>query len=62
MAERRNSVGAGGKEFVVTRLFNATEEERKTFEEGYTSMQEGFKGTLDQLDEYLMGVTKGDSK
>ncbi len=41
---------------------NATEEEQKTFEEGYLSMQEGFKGTLDQLDDYLMTVTKGESK
>jgi uncharacterized protein YndB with AHSA1/START domain len=32
---------------------NATEEERKTFEAGHQSMQQGFKGTLDQLAEYL---------
>ena len=32
---------------------NATEEERKTFEDGHKSMQQGFKGTLDQLDDYL---------
>lgn len=32
---------------------NATEEERKTFESGRASMQQGFKGTLDQLAEYL---------
>jgi uncharacterized protein YndB with AHSA1/START domain len=32
---------------------NATEEERKTFKEGFSSMQQGFKGTLDQLEEYL---------
>ncbi len=32
---------------------NATEQERKTFEDGSGSMQQGFKGTLDQLDGYL---------
>jgi uncharacterized protein YndB with AHSA1/START domain len=37
---------------------NATEEERKTFQEGRGSMQQGFKGTLDQLDVYLASVQK----
>ena len=37
---------------------NATAEERKTFEEGRGSMQQGFKGTLDQLDTYLAAVQK----
>lgn len=32
---------------------NETEEERKTFEGGHKSMQQGFKGTLDQLTDYL---------
>ncbi|MCU1334596.1 MAG: hypothetical protein JWO19_177 [Bryobacterales bacterium] len=32
---------------------NATEEERRTFEEGRGSMKQGFTGTLDQLDKYL---------
>jgi uncharacterized protein YndB with AHSA1/START domain len=32
---------------------NATTEERKTFKEGHGSMQQGFKGTLDQLESYL---------
>lgn len=32
---------------------SATELERKTFEAGHKSMQQGFKGTLDQLAEYL---------
>lgn len=32
---------------------NATEEERKTFEAGFQSMQKGFTGTLDQLADYL---------
>jgi uncharacterized protein YndB with AHSA1/START domain len=35
---------------------NATEEERKTFEEGFTSMHKGFSGTLDQLAEYLAKI------
>ncbi|MBZ5492528.1 MAG: SRPBCC domain-containing protein [Acidobacteriia bacterium] len=37
---------------------NATEEERRTFQEGRGSMQQGFKGTLDQLDAYLVSVQK----
>ena len=32
---------------------NATEAERKTFEAGRKSMQQGFAGTLDQLADYL---------
>jgi uncharacterized protein YndB with AHSA1/START domain len=32
---------------------NATEEEEKTFDAGRQSMQQGFKGTLDQLEEFL---------
>jgi uncharacterized protein YndB with AHSA1/START domain len=32
---------------------NATDEEYKIFEENTASMQQGFKGTLDQLEEYL---------
>jgi len=32
---------------------NATEEEIKTFETNFDSMQKGFAGTFDQLDEYL---------
>jgi len=35
---------------------NATEQERKTFEAGFESMQQGFKATLDQLAEYLAKV------
>ena len=35
---------------------NATEEERRTFKEGFSSMQQGFKGTLDQLEEHLVKV------
>jgi uncharacterized protein YndB with AHSA1/START domain len=32
---------------------DATESERKAFEGGRESMQKGWKGTLDQLDEYM---------
>ena len=32
---------------------NATEEERKTFDAGHDSMQQGWSGTLDQLADYL---------
>ena len=32
---------------------NATASERKTFEAGYESMKQGFRGTLDQLADYL---------
>jgi uncharacterized protein YndB with AHSA1/START domain len=41
---------------------NATEEERKTFEAGYKSMQQGFTGMMDQLDEYFSNITKGKIK
>ncbi len=33
---------------------NATEEERAAFEAGLASMDQGFKGTFDQLDEFLL--------
>ena len=32
---------------------NATDEERKTFEAGFESMEKGFGGTFDQLAEYV---------
>jgi uncharacterized protein YndB with AHSA1/START domain len=35
------------------RPINATAEERKTFADGFESMQKGFGGTLDQLAQYL---------
>jgi uncharacterized protein YndB with AHSA1/START domain len=35
---------------------HATAEERKTFKDGHKSMEQGFKGTLDQLAEYLAKV------
>lgn len=38
---------------------NATEEECRTFEEGFSSMQQGFSGTFDQLDEYLAHLLQG---
>lgn len=33
--------------------YSATESERKTFEAGRDSMQQGYTGTLDQLADYL---------
>ena len=35
---------------------NATEEERKTFDENHESMRQGWTGTLDRLTEYLTRV------
>ncbi len=42
---------------------NATAEERKTFEDGFDSMQKGWGGTFQQLGEYLAqaGGAKGGS-
>lgn len=34
--------------------FNANPEEQKTFEEGFSSMNQGFSGTINQLEEYLL--------
>jgi uncharacterized protein YndB with AHSA1/START domain len=36
---------------------NATEEEHATFESNVKNVQQGFKGTFDQLEEYLAGNT-----
>ncbi len=46
---------AGGKTRFTVRWspHNATEEERKTFDAGQASMQQGWSGTLDQLTAYL---------
>jgi uncharacterized protein YndB with AHSA1/START domain len=38
--------------------YNATEEERKTFAEGHKSMQQGWRGTLDQFEAYLAEVQR----
>ena len=48
----------GDKTLLTTRAaaFNATEEERKVFEAGFGSMQQGFGGTWDQLAAYLPTV------
>lgn len=35
---------------------NASDEERQTFEAGIPSMNQGFGGTFDQLDEYLISI------
>ncbi len=37
---------------------NATDEERKLFEDNFGGMEQGFKGTYDQLEEYL-ATSKG---
>ena len=48
-------VEGGGKTTLDLRggPINATEEERKTFEEFFGSMEQGFGGTFDQLASYL---------
>ena len=45
----------GGKTKLTIRWapYNATEEERKTFDAGRGSMQQGWSGTLEQLEAYL---------
>ncbi len=50
-----------GKTLLTLRGYpiNATEEERKTFESDFASIQQGFKGTFEQLDEYLSTIKKG---
>ncbi|MGA7750016.1 MAG: SRPBCC domain-containing protein [Gallionella sp.] len=47
-----------GKTTITVRWIplNATEEERKTFEGGFESMQKGWGGTMDQLADYLAKV------
>ena len=47
MKERRPSPFSG---FPI----NATEEARKTFEGGFDGVRQGFKGTIDQLADYLV--------
>lgn len=49
-----------GKTTVLLRgcPINATEEERRTYKEGFKSMEAGFGGTFDQLDAYLAKVKK----
>lgn len=46
----------GDKTLLTTRsvAFNPTEEERKAFEAGFASMEQGFGGTWDQLAAYLV--------
>jgi uncharacterized protein YndB with AHSA1/START domain len=39
--------------------YNATDEERQTFEKGRPSMTQGWTGTLDQLAAYLPGIVGG---
>jgi uncharacterized protein YndB with AHSA1/START domain len=46
---------AGGKTKFTVRWspYNATEEERKTFETSHASMNQGWSGTMEQLETYL---------
>jgi uncharacterized protein YndB with AHSA1/START domain len=50
-----------GKTTVTVRWLplNATAEERKTFEDGFESMQQGWGGTFEQLGEYLAKAGRG---
>jgi uncharacterized protein YndB with AHSA1/START domain len=41
---------------IRTKPINATESERKTFYDAESSMEQGFAGTFDRLDEYLATV------
>jgi uncharacterized protein YndB with AHSA1/START domain len=45
----------GGKTALTLRsiAINSTDAERRTFENGFKSMEGGFGGTFDQLDDYL---------
>jgi uncharacterized protein YndB with AHSA1/START domain len=49
---------SGGKTVIAMTgtPFNASEEERAFFQSMFPSMNQGFNGTFDQLDEYLKGV------
>jgi uncharacterized protein YndB with AHSA1/START domain len=44
-----------GKTLVTISGFpiNASDEERKIYDDSHAGMQQGFKGTMDQLEEYL---------
>ncbi len=41
---------------IRTKPINANESERKTFYDGKESMEQGFAGTFDRLDEYLASI------
>ena len=47
-----------GRTTITIRMtpINATESERKTFDDGRNSMEEGFAGTFEKLDKYLATV------
>ena len=53
-----NNTEQAGKTTVTVRWLplNATAEERKTFEGGFESMQQGWGGTFKQLGEYLVKI------
>ena len=48
----------GGKTRFTVRWspHNASAEEQKTFDEGHASMNQGWSGTIDKLEEYLPKV------
>lgn len=48
----------GGKTLLTVRSapINASEAERRTFEEGFKGMEQGFNGTWDQLADYLVNL------
>jgi uncharacterized protein YndB with AHSA1/START domain len=50
-----------GKTLLMTRTvaFNASDDERKTFEAGFDGMKQGFSGTWDQLAAYLAEAHQG---
>jgi uncharacterized protein YndB with AHSA1/START domain len=51
---------SGGKTTLTVRWrpYEATEEERKIFAESYVSMRNGWTGTMDQLDAYLLATRR----
>ena len=51
----------GGKTKFTVRWapYEATEEERKTFDAGHDSMTMGWSGTLDQFEAYLVKTSSG---
>ena len=52
----------GGKTKFTVRWspHNATEEERKAFDAGHASMNQGWSGTMEKLEAYLRGSPKPD--
>lgn len=56
------ALGNGKTRFTVRWApYNATEEERKTFDAGHASMNQGWSGTMEQLEAYLAKAQAGRS-